>query len=83
MNPIRVTIDELILDGFDPADRHRIAAALERELSRILVSEGLPAQGLETARLDGGQFDFPATAKAETIGAAIAQNVHGALNHGR
>ena len=81
MNPIRVTIDELILNGFNPADRHRIAAALEIELSQLLTAEGLPAQGLETARLDGGQFRFPAAPKPETIGAAIARNVHGALNH--
>ena len=81
MNPIRVTIDELILNGFNPADQHRIAAALERELSQLLTAEGLPAQGFATARLDGGGFDFSAAAKGEAIGSAIAQNVHATLSH--
>ncbi len=83
MTAIHVCIDELILDGFNPVDRYRIAAAFERELSRLLTAERLSAQALNTTRLDGGQFRFSATAKVEKIGAAIAQNVHGALNRER
>jgi hypothetical protein len=32
---IQLHIEELLLDGFDPRDRHRIADALERELARL------------------------------------------------
>ena len=32
---IQLHIEELLLDGFDPRDRRRIADALERELARL------------------------------------------------
>jgi len=32
---IQLHIEELLLDGFDARDRHRIADALERELARL------------------------------------------------
>jgi hypothetical protein len=40
---IVIEIDALVLDGFDPADRFRIQAALERELTRLVHERGAAA----------------------------------------
>ena len=34
--PIHLHIDELVLEGFNPADRHHIADAVQRELAKRL-----------------------------------------------
>jgi hypothetical protein len=36
MSRIRVNIDQLVLKGFDPADRNALAEGLKAELSRVL-----------------------------------------------
>ena len=35
-------IDELLLDGFAPAERRRVGAALASELERLLTERGVP-----------------------------------------
>jgi hypothetical protein len=47
MSRIKVTIDQLALKGFAPADRKAIVQGLETELSRILAD---PAKRSEWAR---------------------------------
>jgi hypothetical protein len=85
LNPppsIEVHIEELVLHGFPPGDRHRIGEALERELGRILTEQGVPlslTQGSEVTRLDGGAFEMPTGSKTELIGAQVAQSVYGGL----
>jgi hypothetical protein len=49
---VDLSIDELVLVGFDPLDRHRIADAMERELAARLTAE--QAFALATA---GGSLD--------------------------
>ena len=78
MRPIDLHIEELVLDGFPPGDRHRIGAALERELARLLGERGVPATwtgGGEAARLDGGKFEMRPGTRPERMGAQIAQSV--------
>jgi len=78
MRPIDLHIEELVLDGFAPGDRHRIGAALERELTRLLAERGVPAsweRGGEAPRLDGGTFEAKPGARPERVGAQIAQSV--------
>ena len=81
MRRIDLHIEELVLDGFPPGDRHRIGAALERELARLLSEageRGLPATwagGGEAARLDGGRFEMRPGTRPERMGAQIAQSV--------
>jgi hypothetical protein len=36
-------IDELVLEGVRRADAHRVGAALERELARLMRERGAPA----------------------------------------
>jgi hypothetical protein len=79
---IEVHIEELVLHGFPPGDRHRLGEALERELSRLLHEEwitGPMSEGAEVRMLDAGAFQVPPAARAESVGALVAQSVHRGL----
>ena len=81
--PVELHVEELVLDGFEPGDRYRIAQALQRELTRLFTAQGVPAgmaQGGEMASLDAGTFEMRPGAKAGTIGAHVAQAVYGGLS---
>lgn len=83
---INLEIDSLILYGFNPAARARIAAVAQRELARLLAERGLPsslAQLGAIARLNGGQFQVVPNARAETIGAQIARQLYANLSPGK
>lgn len=83
---IKLHIEELVLHSFAPNDRYAIADAVERELSRLLaadLSAPQPSPGLaensDRPRVDAGNVQIAAGAKANSIGAQIAQAVHGGL----
>jgi len=78
---IEITIDALVLDGFDAGDRHRLADAVRRAVSERLADrsaiEGLLDQGsrptlhagdVVTSRRDG-----------RTVGTAVGGSVADAL----
>lgn len=72
MSGLHVHIDELVFEGFSPAESHRMAAALERELARLLseqAEQGLPwTASAET--FDAGQVRLAGS--PERTGARIA-----------
>lgn len=75
---IKVNIDELVLNGVLVGARHRIGAAFENELSRLLTEQSLP---LDTTtgrwdRLDGGAISLDQTMEAGTIASRIADAVY-------
>jgi hypothetical protein len=73
---INLHIEELVLHGFAPGDRHRIGDAVERELRRLLIEQGVPASLTREGssdRIDAGSFDFAPGTKAETIGVHVAK----------
>jgi hypothetical protein len=79
---VRLRIEELVLDGFPPGDRYRIAAAAEAELTRLFTDRGVPsglASGEAIPALDGGSFDVAPDARPDRIGAQVAQAVYGGL----
>jgi hypothetical protein len=80
---IELHIDELVLHGLPPGDRHHIADTLQRELSRLFAEQGvspaLASRG-EVGHLDGGSFKVARGAKPNSIGAQVAQAVYGGLN---
>jgi len=79
---IEVDIEELVLHGFAPGDRHRIAEAVEQELSRLLADRGVPEsleRGGEVASVDGGAFEVAPGSRAEVVGAQVARAVYGGL----
>jgi hypothetical protein len=79
---VRLHIDELVLDGFPPGDRYRIAAAVEVELTRLFADQGVPpdlASGRAIPALDGGSFDVAPDARPDRIGGQVAQAVYRGL----
>ena len=76
---ISVNIEELILDGFAPADRYRIADAAQRELGRLLAETGPPwaaGAAIDLSRIDAGAIEIPAGAGADAIGIRIGRAVY-------
>lgn len=75
--PIHLHIDELVLHGFDPADRHRIGDAVQRELHALLREGGLPeALRKDLPRIDAGLIHSRPTARPAEFGGQIAQAVY-------
>jgi len=75
-------IEKLVLWGFDRADRYRIGAAVQSELSRLLTELGMPSlldHGSELVRLDGESFKVVPESTPEVIGVKIARAVFGGL----
>lgn len=79
---IELHVEELVLEGFAPAERHAVADAFERELSRLLTEHGLPdshAQGAEASSLDAGSVRLAPGTRPAAAGAQIARAVYGGL----
>lgn len=70
---IEVHIEELILDGFEPAKRWRIGDALEKELRGLLAANGVPSLWLSNPeRIAAGTVSTASLTKPERAGAEIA-----------
>ncbi|HEX8116016.1 MAG TPA: hypothetical protein VF521_01975 [Pyrinomonadaceae bacterium] len=77
---IELHVGELVLEGFAPAERHAVADAFERELTRLLNTHGLPnSRPGEAARLDAGSVRVAPGLGAKAAGAQIARAVYGGL----
>jgi hypothetical protein len=83
---VELHIDELVLHGFSPSDRYPIADAIQRELTRLFIQEGLPpsvAVEGEVARVDGGAFRVAASgtqeSRQESAGERVARAIYGGL----
>lgn len=83
--PIQLHIDELVLEGFDPVDRHRIADAVERELATVLAdgrTHPRLARQLALEPANAGTFTVKntnATALGRQIARAVCASVFGAI----
>lgn len=80
---VELHIEELILHGFAPGDRHRISDAVEHELTQLFAERGVPpnfSEGFESPRLDAGTFNFAPDSTAETIGAEVARALYGGFD---
>lgn len=81
---IQVHIERLILDGIalSAAERPRLQAAVETELGRLLVEQGI-ASGLESGiALDsvrGGAVQLQPEARGTGLGKQVAQAVYGGI----
>ena len=81
-----VRVDELVLHGFRPGDRHEVAAVVEEELARLLAGRPAaprwlgPGSGdLAVPALDAGTFELPPDARPRVVGTRVAQALHQAL----
>lgn len=76
---VELEVEELVLHGFPPADRHRIADALQRELTHLLTEQGPPPWMVPPAagaRPEGAVVEFAAGGPPEAIGTRIARAVY-------
>jgi hypothetical protein len=80
---IELHVEELVLEGFAPAERHAVADAFERELSRLLAERGLPSAregaGGAAFDVDAGSVRIAPGTRAGAAGAQIARAVYGGL----
>ena len=77
---IRLHIEELVLDGFSPADSARIAEAFRTELGRLLAERGIPPSLLRNPavdRMDAGEFR--ASSNGSALGTGLAGAIYGRL----
>jgi hypothetical protein len=81
-SPIHLHIEELVLHGFSPGDRHRIGEAMQYELARLLTEQATPpalAKSAAIDRLNGGTFQMTSAPRPEATGAQVARAVFGGL----
>jgi hypothetical protein len=81
--PVEIRIEELVLHGFAPGDRHRIARAVQRELARRFRQGGVPESASDSsalASIEAGAIHIPQGVAPWTagtrIGAAIYRGLH-------
>ncbi len=82
---IELHIEELLLTGFPRAQRHRIAEALQSELSRLMSDAKMGetfTRDSQHPQLPGGSFSVQAGRRPEAIGRQIAGAVYAALPQG-
>lgn len=75
-------IDELVLHGFESAQRYAIGDAMQRELTRLFTEEGAPVaitDDVEIAHLNGGAIDVGPSANGEATGIQLARKIYGGL----
>jgi hypothetical protein len=80
---INLHIEELVLHGFAPGDRHRISEAVQQELTRLLSEQPIsPAFSKSSSmdQIDGGEFRIANPAKPAAIGDQIAGAIHGGIS---
>jgi hypothetical protein len=79
---VEIHLEELVLYGFAPVERYRLAEAVERALVKLFTDEGAPpslTQSRALEHLNAGKFEVAAGADAEGIGGHIAQVLYGGL----
>ncbi|MEP7270474.1 MAG: hypothetical protein ABI882_03170 [Acidobacteriota bacterium] len=80
---IELSIEELVLEGFDPRDRYRIADELQRVLTAALRDSEKQGDGRREAqidRLDAGSVTLPKDAPVQEVGVQVGSAIMRALN---
>jgi hypothetical protein len=79
---VQLHIEELILHGLPPHQRHAIGEAVEHELTALLSQPGALSAftaSRELPHLDAGTLNLRAEAPAAQIGHELARAIHGGL----
>lgn len=75
-----IHIDELVLRGFRPEDRHAIAEGLQAELARLYAASPDAVQALasrgDTARLRIGDVNLTPGTRPGQVGSQLAEGIH-------
>jgi hypothetical protein len=76
-------VEELVLDGFEPAQRYALGEAFESELGRLFAERGVPeglTEDIEIAHLDGGAINLKPGASADEAGIQLARTIYGGFD---
>lgn len=76
---VEVHIEELVLHGFAPGDRHAISEAVQHELTQLIGQGQLPVSpgnSVVLKQIDAGTFQVKAGSKPENNGTQIAKAVY-------
>jgi hypothetical protein len=79
---VDLTLGTLVLEEVPRHHRHRVAAALERELARLLAERGVPGvlqRSGVVPRLQAGEMKTTPADSASELGRRIAHSLHGGL----
>jgi len=80
---VELHIDELVLHGFAPGARHRVADALERELTRLFTEQGPPSaipHDREIEHFNAGTFATERDADIHAVAAQLAKAIRRGLD---
>jgi hypothetical protein len=81
---VNVYIEELVLHGFEPGERHRIAASVEQELARLVRERGVGQpmwNPVSIDRVNGGVIHLHANQPPAATGAGISRAIYRSLSH--
>jgi hypothetical protein len=83
---INLHIERLVLEGVDiePQDRPLLQLVLQRELTRLLTSDGLSqdfASGGAVSRISVPSIQLEANSRPTRLGQKIARSVYGGIGH--
>ncbi len=74
---VEVHIDQLVLYDMDATRRQRVAAAIEQALTQMLAEQGSSHDwSAETLTIDASMIQVSPNAKADAVGAQVAQSVY-------
>jgi hypothetical protein len=76
---IDLCIDQLIVEGLQPADGYRFGNAVQTELARLLAKRGIPLSltgPVEFARLAAGSISITSASRPGTIGRQVGEAVY-------
>src|SRR5207237_996932 len=76
---VDLQMEELVLDGWAPGERYRVADAIERELTRLFTERGAPStisRGGAIDRVDCGTLEIVPGSSVEQIGVQLAKAIY-------
>jgi hypothetical protein len=79
---VKLHIEELVLEGFDPRDRHRLRDAVEREIARLFAggrASDFLKQHASIEHVNGETFHVAPASTERQIGARVARSVFRSL----
>ena len=74
---VTLHIEQLVLHGFDPRDRHAIGDALRAELATLFNDSQPPSQSASHDRVDGGSIEVDSVRSANA-----PKQIANAIHHG-
>lgn len=77
--PVRLHIEQLVLHGFDPRDRHAIADAIRAEVAAVLAGQHI-TRSAAVDHVDGGEIHTSSVRETKSVGQAVGRAVRGGLS---